>query len=41
MKLVLAYLKVSNLGDLVIYETVRHLVERVLSNLGRTDVEID
>ena len=40
MKLVLAYLKVSNLGDLVIYETVRHLVERVLSNLGRTDVEI-
>ena len=40
MKLVLAYMNVSNLGDIVIYETARYLVERVLRELGRDDVEI-
>lgn len=40
MKLVLAYMNVSNLGDRVIYETARYLVERILREAGRTDVEI-
>ena len=40
MKLALCYLKVTNLGDLVIYDTAHYLVERILRDLGRDDVEI-
>ena len=40
MKLALCYLKVTNLGDLVIYDTAHYLVGRILRDLGRDDVEI-
>ena len=39
-RVALCYVKVANLGDRVIYETARYLVERILRELGRDDVEI-
>ena len=41
MKLALCYLKVTNLGDLVIYDTAHYLVERILRDLGRDDPKAD
>ena len=40
VKLALCHLNVTNLGDCVIHETARYLVERVLWEMGRNDVEI-
>ena len=40
VKLALCYLKVTNLGDHVIFDTAHYLVRRILRDLGRDDVEI-
>ena len=40
MKIALIYLDVPNYGDLIIHDTARYLVERILKERGETDTEL-
>ena len=40
MKIALVYLDVPNYGDMIIHDTARYLVERILAERGETDVQL-
>ena len=40
MKIGLMYLDVTNLGDVIIYETSKYLIDRIISDDNMTDIEI-